>query len=330
MDFLPAMILPKALSRSSDNFVLYLCVAYYILMCFLAPGFFSVNNSWNLLFNLLPLLIVAIGQTYVVLTAGIDLSAPSVIALTSVAGGYIMSADTALPIGPVGSIVLGISVMILTGGLTGWLNGLAVTKLGMPAFMVTLTTMIFFSGLAVWLTKSQNIYNLPESFVNLPYSDVGWVPIPLLIGLFVAIVAHLILSKTLHGAWVYAVGLNPRVAHLSGVRVHQTIVFTYIVSGICAALASVLYTARLETGSPVMGQNVLLDIIGAVVIGGTSLFGGKGSVKWTLFGVLFIILLDNSLNLLGLSYFLIMMIKGTVILLAALLNVLREKSTLSF
>lgn len=330
MDSSPTTILSKTLSpQSSDDFVLYLCGLYYLLMCFLAPGFFSVNNSWNLLFNLLPLLIVAIGQTYVVLTAGIDLSAPSVIALTSVAGGYVMSADTALPISPAGAIILGLVVMVLTGAFTGWLNGLAVTKLGMPAFMVTLTTMIFFSGLAIWLTKSQNIYNLPESFVNLPYSTIVFVPVPLLIGLFVAIVAHLILSKTLRGAWIYAVGLNPRVANLSGVRVHRTIIFTYVVSGICAALASVLYTARLETGSPVMGQNVLLDIIGAVVIGGTSLFGGKGKVKWTLYGVLFITLLDNSLNLMGLSYFLIMMVKGAVILLAALLNVLREKPSLS-
>ena len=309
----------------TGNTLFYLCVAYYVLMCFIAPGFFSVHNSWNLLFNLLPLLIIAIGQTYVMLTAGIDLSVTSIIALASVAGGFIMSADTGLALSPAVSIFLGIILMLATGMLIGWINGIAVTKFGMPAFMVTLTTMIFFSGLAIWLTQSQNIYNLPEAFIDMPYSFI-LLPIPAIIGLLVVVLAYIILNKTLPGRWVYAVGLNAKTAMISGVKVHQTIIFTYIFSGLCAAIASVLYTARLETGSPVMGQNILLDVIGAVVIGGTSLFGGKGKIQWTVLGVIFITLLDNSLNLIGFSYFLIMIFKGVVILLAAVLNVLRERS----
>ncbi|MEQ9441395.1 MAG: ABC transporter permease [Cyclobacteriaceae bacterium] len=314
-------LIQPAKKLRSDHIILYLCIGYYLLMCFVAPGFFTINNSWNLLFNLLPLLIAAIGQTLVMITAGIDLSVTSVIAVASVVGGYIMSADTGLGLGPTEAILGSVLGMMLVGGLIGWLNGWAITALGMPAFMVTLTTMIFFSGFAIWLTQSQNIYNLPEAFVNMPYSSVLGIPIPALIGAVVVGVAYLLLAKTLRGAWIYAVGMNPKAAKISGVKVPQTIVLVYVFSGICAAVASVLYTARLETGSPVMGQNSLLDIIGAVVIGGTSLFGGKGKVQWTLYGVLFITLLDNSLNLMGLSYFLIMMVKGAVILLAAMLNV---------
>ena len=295
-------------------------------MCFLAPGFFSVNNSWNLLFNLLPLLIAAIGQTYVMLTAGIDLSVTSVIATTSVIGGYVMSEDSGLGLGAGGAVLSGILLMIVAGGVIGLLNGLAVATLSMPAFMVTLTSMMFFSGFAIWLTQSQNIYNLPEVFVNMPYTAVLGVPIPLIIGLFVVILAYLLLNRTLQGEWIYAVGLNPKTSQISGVKVSQTIIFVYVFSGICASIASILYTARLETGSPVMGQNILLDVIGAVVIGGTSLFGGKGRILWTLYGALFITLLDNSLNLIGLSYFLIMIVKGAVILLAAILNVWKERS----
>ena len=310
----------------SGNTIFYLCIGYYVVMCFVAPGFFSLNNSWNLLFNLLPLLIAAIGQTCVMLTAGIDLSVTAIIATTSVIGGYIMSEDSGLGLGPTQAILSGTLAMVLAGGLIGLLNGLATAVLAMPAFMVTLTSMMFFSGFAIWLTQSQNIYNLPEAFVNMPYTSLAGIPIPLAIGLVVVALVYLLLNRTLLGEWIYAVGLNPRASRISGVKVRKTVISVYILSGICAAITSVLYMARLETSSPVMGQNVLLDVIGAVVIGGTSLFGGKGKILWTLYGALFITLLDNSLNLIGLSYFLIMIVKGAVILSAAIMNVWKRKA----
>ncbi len=305
--------------------IVYLCLSYYILMAIVAPGFFTINNSWNLLYNLLPLLIVSIGQTYVMITAGIDLSVTSIIALCSVVGGYVMSSDTSLFDGP-GAMVFGIVAMLIVGVLIGAINGISIAKYGMPAFMVTLTTMMLVSGLAIWLTRSQSFYNLPEMFVDMPYRSFLYSPIPIYIGLLVLLLAYFILNRTLIGEWIYAVGLNPAAARISGVKVVKTIVMVYMFSGFCAAIGSVFYTARLETGSPVMGQNILLDVIGAVVIGGTSLFGGKGKITWTIFGALFMTLLDNSLNLMGLSFFFIMIAKGSVILTAAILNSLREKS----
>lgn len=312
--------------KTGEHLLLIVSLGYYLFMAMLVPGFFTVANSWNLLFNLLPLLLLSLGQTLVMITAGIDLSVTSVVALCSVCGGIVMSGDTAFSGHPALVIALGVGVMLLVGGLIGCFNGLAVAYFQMPPFMVTLTGMIFFSGLAIWLTGSQNIYHLPESFVNMPYSRLVWIPIPLLVGLPLVVFAHLILNRSLYGRWIYSTGLNPKVAILSGVPVRQIILLVYTFCGLCAAAASTLYTSRLETGSPVMGQQILLDVIGAVVIGGTSLFGGKGKVLWTVYGVLFITLLDNSLNLIGLSYFLIMVVKGGAILTAAVLYTIRDRA----
>ncbi|AHM61175.1 inner-membrane translocator [Flammeovirgaceae bacterium 311] len=306
----------------------YLCLLYYVIMALFVPGFFSINNSWNLIFNLLPLLIAAVGQTYVIITGGIDLSATAVIATCSVVGGYIMSSDFGPDLGSIPLIIIGVAAMMAIAMIIGLINGLSVLMLGMPSFMVTLATMIFFSGLAVWLTQSQNIYNLPEEFNNMFYTSVLGIPIPIVIGAILLLLSFFILNKTVLGQWIYSVGMNVKTSKVSGVRVGSTTVFTYVFSGFCLSIAAILYTSRLETGSPVMGQNILLDIIGAVIIGGTSLYGGKGKIYMTVLGAIFIILLDNSLNLIGLSFFMIMIIKGAVILTAVLLNDWKKKSTI--
>ncbi len=135
------------------------------------------------------------------------------------------------------------------------------------------------------------------------------------------------LGRSLYGQWLYAVGHNPKAALISGVPVARVIICAYIVSGACAAIAAILYTGRLETGSPVLGQKVLLDVIGATVLGGTSLYGGRGRVMGTVSGAFFLTVLDNSLNLMNLSYFTIMMAKGAVILLAAAIDTVRHRLT---
>lgn len=316
----------KASLLHPSNRILLLCLGYYLLMALITPGFFTANNSWNLLYNFLPLLIIAVGQTFVMLTAGIDLSVTAIVALASVAGGYVLSRDTS-PFASEGmAIAGGVLAMLLAGLLVGAFNGLAVARLKMPAFMVTLTSMIFFSGLAVWLTESQNLYNLPEAFVDFPYRSMFGIPLPVYAGALVLGLAWFLLNKTIYGEWIYAVGVNQRAALISGVPVERILLLVYAISGLCAGAGAALYTARLETGSPVMGQNILLDVIGAVVIGGTSLFGGKGKLLWTTAGAALMTMLDNSLNLLGLSFFIIMIIKGAIILLTALLNVIEEQS----
>lgn len=312
---------------TSEYWVLYLCLIYFVVMCVVAPGVASPENFGNIFSNMLPLLIVAVGQTIVLISGGIDLSATSIIALASVVGASVMTGDGGLLAGSALAVPAGILAMLLTGALVGLLNGAAITRLQMPPFIVTLTTMIFFSGFAVWLTQSRPIYNLPESFVLIGKGTFFFVPYALAVALLVVALAHVALSRTLFGRWLYAAGANARTALVSGVPVNRAVTTAYVASGVCAAAAAMLYTGRLETGSPVLGQRILLDVIGAAVVGGTSLFGGKGKVMWTVFGVLFITLIDNSLNMLDQppSYFVIMMLKGTVILLAALLDTMRAR-----
>ena len=271
---------------------------------------------------MLPLLIVASGQTLVLITAGIDLSVTSIIALTSVTGAMVMSAENGLLAGHALATPAGIVVMLVIGAVIGLLNGTCVTAFRMPPFIVTLTSMMFFSGFAVWLTKSKSIYDLPDSFLWIGKSTGAMLVIT---GLVVFSLSFLLL-RTVPGRWIYSVGQNAVAARISGVPVKRVVLHVYMLSGLLAGLAAILITGRLETGSPVHWQNSLLDIIGATVIGGTSLYGGKGNIRWTVFGVLFLTLINNSLNLLNLSHFTIMLVKGGVILAAAVLDTLRNPS----
>ena len=305
----------------SEYLVLFLSVVYFAALTPFTPGFTTPGNLTNLLATLLPLFLVAMGQTLVLIAGGIDLSVTSIMALASVAGAAVMNSERGWLAGSPFAAPAGLAAMLLIGAAVGWLNGLAITRLRMPPFMVTLTAMMFFSGLAIWLTRSRNINHLPAAF-----NAIGgrtWMTLLLTAALAVAVQA--MLSRSLWGRWLYAVGHNAKASLISGVPVKGVIVSTYILSGVFAALGAVVYTGQAETGSPVLGQRILLDIIGATVIGGTSLFGGKGKVVWTLCGVVFIKLLDNSLNLLDLSYFSIMMVKGGVILLAAVMDSMRNK-----
>jgi len=300
----------------SEYLVLGLTVLLFITLAPFTPGVATSSNLLNILGYLLPLLIVAIGMTLVMITGGIDLSVTSIIALTSVAGAKLMTSD-----GGGVPTMTGVLAMLALGVGLGAANGAVVTLLRLPAFIVTLASMMFLSGLAIWLTQSENIYGLPAPFLALGQR----LPITLALTTMLAAAAHLTLCHTVFGRWLYATGQNATAAHISGVPVRAMTLAAYVASGFCAALASVMLTGRLETGSPVLGREILLDIIGATVVGGTSLFGGKGKIAWTFFGVLFLTVLDNALNLLSLSQFSITMTKGAVILFAAVLDATRRR-----
>jgi ribose/xylose/arabinose/galactoside ABC-type transport system permease subunit len=348
----------------SDYFVLYLSLAYFVALVPFLPTLTNPANLSNLLSNIWPLLVVAVGQTFVLTVGGIDLSQGSVIGLTSVVAGALLAtaanpsvlsdapiwgwllSETGGPLATTGwGVALGIGAMLLTGLVIGALNGVSIAYLGMPPFMVTLVGLIAVGAFAIWLTQSENIRPLPEAFVQLGKGDIvslylgaqdepqiprrqiySFVTYPMLIALGIAVAAHLVLGRTVFGRYVYAVGANRRAAEISGVPVRRVIVAVFVISALCAAAGSILYSARLEAGRPTLGEGAfLLDVIGAVVIGGTSLFGGKGKVIWTAFGVLFFVLLSNTLNLMNLSSFHIDMVKGGVILAAAMLNVARTR-----
>ena len=309
----------------SEFFVLFLCALTFAAFAPFTPGFVSPANLTNILIACLPLLLLATGQTMVLITGGIDLSVTATIGLSSVVGALVMGGDAGWLRGSPVAMPVAVGAMLATGALVGLFNGACIAWLRMPAFMVTLTSMMFFNGLAIWLAKkvvnAESIYHLPPAFLAL--GTHAWLAV--LLAVVATCLAHLLLARTLLGRWLYAVGHNPRTSLISGVPVAGVTVSAYVLSGVFAAMAAILLTARLETGSPNHGKALLLDVIGAAVIGGTSLFGGKGKVLWTVYGVLFLSLLGNGLNQLNLSDFMITIIKGTVILVAALLDVWRTK-----
>ncbi len=314
-------------------------------MWFFVPRIASPQNLGNILSNMWPLLAVAIGQTFVLIIAGIDLSQTAIISLTSVIGALIMTSgveplvwrkapvwhimlweEGGLLVGSPLAVPVAILVMLAIGVLIGWLNGMAVAKLKMPPFMVTLIAMMFFGALAIWLVKSENLIGLPEAYIIIGQGQIFFIPYTLFIVGALAVVAHIILSRTVYGRWFYAVGTNLKTAMISGVPTERVIILAFVFSGFCAAFSSVLFSARLAGGRPTLGgTGLLLDIIGATVIGGTSLYGGKGKVIWTVFGVLFFVLLNNSLNLLNLSFFTVLIVKGGFILLAAFFDATRTR-----
>lgn len=305
----------------SGLLTLVLCAVYTVVMAPIAPGFATTENFANVLVAMLPLMVVATGQTVVLITAGIDLSVTSIIAMTSIAGAAVMTGDGGLLAGHVLAVPAAVLLMAAIGAFIGLVNGSCVAWLKMPPFIVTLTSMMLVSGFAIWFTQSESIYDLPDGFLMLG----GNVWVATTITVVVALCVHLMLQRSLLGIGLNAVGNNPRAALMSGVSVHRVTLLAYVICGVCAAIGSILITAQLETGSPVQWENNLLDVIGATVIGGTSLYGGRGNVVWTLSGVLLLTLIDNSFNLLNLSYFTIMMAKGAVIILAALLDTFRHR-----
>jgi ribose/xylose/arabinose/galactoside ABC-type transport system permease subunit len=313
--------LRRAAAFLSDWGTALLSAAYLLALAPFVPGFLSPGNLGNVVSNFLPLLAVSLGQTLVLVTGGIDLSVTAVVALASVAGAKVMTEAGGLA---PGNALLGVLAMLAVGLAVGLFNGLAVARLRMPPFLATLAVMTFASGFAIWSTRSQGIAGLPAGFRALG-GELGGVPLSLLLVAPLAVGAHLLLQRTVFGRWLYAVGGNARAARVSGVPVERVLLLAYAACGLCAAVAAVLYTARIETGSPVLGQRIFLDVVGGAVIGGTSLFGGRGTVRGTALGVLFITLVDNSLNLLGLSSFTILIAKGGVILAAAVLDALRER-----
>lgn len=331
----------------SEHFVLYVTLILFVAVLPFIPRLAAPGNISNVLSNFWPLLVIAVGQTYVMIVGGIDLSQISVIAVTSVLGaavmtlgvdpevfdktvlwGVILDDNGGILSGHVWSMPAALLLMLMLGAAMGALTGWMIAWLELPAFMMTLVALLFFSALAVYLTRSENVTNLPESYSALgERGAMGFVSWAALIALVVVGLAHFGLSRTVFGRWVYAVGMNARAAEISGVPVRRVVTLCFMISGLCAAVGSILYSARLDMGRPAFGENLnlLLDVVGATVIGGTSLFGGSGKILWTVYGVLLFTLLSNALNLMNLSFFAVFIVKGCVILAAAWLDVRRRE-----
>jgi ribose transport system permease protein len=323
-----------------------LIVLFVAILGPLANGMFTERNLLNVLSNLWPLAIIVIGQMFVLIVAGIDLSQTAVINITNTFGALLL-VQTLAPaifertffwgtlIGESGGVltdngipgvVVTVVIMLLMGAFFGAINGVAVAKLGMPPFMVTLGILLMLRGTAIWMTRSENLAPLPPEYIAMgTYSLWGIFSIPLILFVIVAIGAHLLLSRSTMGLWLYATGSNPKVAAVSGVPRDRVLIFAYSASATLATLGGILYSTRLQAGRPTLADDFLLDIIGAAVIGGISLFGGRGTVLGAALGALFFVILANGLSLLNLPFTTVFVAKGLVIVFAALLDVGRSK-----
>ncbi len=298
------------------TFVL-LCVALSIA----SPWFLTRPNIMNVLRQTSINGVLAIGMTFVILTGGIDLSVGSILAFGGVVGASLVSASFS---SQVYSSALAVVVALLSGLILGMVNGYFVSIWRMPAFVVTLGMLSVARGFTFIYTDGMPIPRLDASFVAIGQSVFLGVPLPVWIFAIVAVLAWVVLHKTKFGRHVYATGGNEEAAIISGVNVRAVKFIVYSISGLLSALGGIILSARTTAGLPQAGQAYELDAIAAVVIGGTSLKGGQGLIRGTLIGVLIIGVVNNGLDLLGVSAYYQQVFKGAIIVGAILLDSFRK------
>lgn len=289
----------------------------FLLICVIAsvvsPDFLTVRNLANLLQQSSLTGILAIGMTLVILTARIDLSVGSMAALCGMVVAIALDGEVPVPLAILSAIAVGASLGMLMGSLSAWLR--------LPAFIVTLAGLVSIRGGAYLTSDGTPVgHDLPESFVLIGGSYIGYVPLTGLIFLGLALVTWAVLRFTVYGEYIYAVGSNEEAARLSGIPVRWVQASVFAVSGATAAIAGILLTSRLTIAQPTAFQSAELDAIAAVVLGGTSLFGGKGSITGTVIAVLLLSVLSNLFNLLGMGSFFQMVITGVILVAALILN----------
>lgn len=294
--------------------------AVLLVLCFvfgaMNPNFWSVTNLTNVSRQISILALISIGQTFAILSAGIDLSVGSLLALVSV-----VTAQQMLHFGLWGGILAG----ILAGALVGLVNGFLIAKARLPAFIATLGMLIAARGVALTLSGGMPVVGLPHEFLYLGAGKIGPVPVPAVIAALAFLTAHGMLSRTRFGRYVYAMGSNEEAAILSGINVAKYKVLVYVVSGIFAGIAGVVLTSRVISGQPTLGEVQELYSIAAVVIGGAKITGGVGSIGQTLMGVLVLGVLANGLNLIQVSSYVQNIVIGGIIILAVYVDLARER-----
>ncbi|ODT31926.1 MAG: ABC transporter permease [Kaistia sp. SCN 65-12] len=294
-----------------ESFVvlIVLCAA----MALLSPFFLSLSNFLNILLATSTIGVLAIAATFVIGAGGLDLSLGSVMGLSGVAGAYV-AVNLGAP------SVLGLAACVVAGGAAGYINGQLVTRAFVPAFIVTLGMLGLARGLALVISDGRVIYGLPSMMVYVGQGRPLGVPMPVIIFLVTAIVAHCVLAYSKFGRHTLALGDSEGAARAAGIRVdwHRRVLYT--LSGALAGLAGMLFMARINSGDPTAGLNYELTAITAAIIGGTNLFGGRGSILGTMIGALIMGVLQNGLTLLAVQSYYQQMAIGAVLILAVFID----------
>jgi ribose transport system permease protein len=286
-------------------------VAMAIFFSIESNVFLSLSNFRNIGVSAAALAAVSFGQTFAILTAGLDLSVGAIVALVSIIGALVMRDQ---------GVAAGLAASLGAGAAVGLVNGIVITRFKVFPFIATLAMMSIVSGLALSLSGGVAVTGVPETFSSLAYARTIGIPIPVIIALAVLGICIVVLRYTKLGRRIYATGGNEEAARLSGIAIGTVKVAAYVLSGVCAAVGSLILTARVASGQPSLGATLPLESVAAVVLGGVSLFGGRGSVVGVAFGVLFISILSNGLNLLNVPSYTQMMVIGGALILAVSLD----------
>lgn len=290
----------------------YVPVAVIVLVLVLigleVPAFLTQRNLVNILQQAASIGIMAIGMSFVFFVGGMDLSVASNMGLSGVIGALIMRNG--------GHPLLAVVCMLLVSTLIGAINGFAVARLNMIPFVVTLSMMYVADGLSVWLTEATSVTGISSSFIDFLAMRIGIIPVPVLIMFFLGLITTLVMKRSYLGRWMYAVGTNIRAAKAACIPVENVKFSGYVLSGLFAGLAAIITTARLGAASAAVGQSILvLDVASSAVVGGVNFYGGAGSPLGAVVGALLITLISNSMNMLEISYYVTLIIKGFVIIL---------------
>jgi ribose transport system permease protein len=282
--------------------------------------FLTKDNILNVLNQISMNAIIAFGMTFVILIGGIDLSVGSIVAIAGVSGA-VMLANAGLP------LIIIIPVIILIGLAVGFGNGVIVAKLKIPAFVVTLASMTVFRGIALIIVDGKPIFIDDQAFKFIGNGFVfgGVIPVPIIILALVFLGFHILLTKTKFGRYTYVIGGNEETAKLSGINVDKIKLWIFMLNGAAAAISGLILASRLGSGQPNAGQGYELDAIAAAIVGGTSVSGGIGTITGTIIGALIIGVINNGMNLLGVSPYFQYVVKGSVILIAVIIDRLSQK-----
>ncbi len=290
------------------------------LFSYLSPYFFTAENILNVTLQTSITAIIAVGMTFVILTGGIDLSVGAVVALSGVVSTSVLKLSLPFSVGLPLALLAGLCV----GALVGVLAGIFITRFNITPFIVTLAMMTVCRGASFMYTDGRPIWGLPDAFAILGSGRILEIPFPSIVMIVVYVLAYIVLRKMRFGRYVYAVGGNMEAARLAGIRTEAVLIRVYIVCAVLASLSGLLLASRMNSGQPNAGLMYELDVIAAVVVGGTSLSGGRGSIAGTFIGAMLIGVLRNGLNLLNVGSYVQMVVLGAVILLAVLIDRMRK------
>lgn len=309
----------KELLHFKESGILLALIIMSVLLSIATPNFLNQYNLGIVVRQASFVALVALGQTLVLITGGIDLSVGSIAGLSSILGAILMTSTSLDP-------YLCTLLAVLCGMFFGIINGVFIAKIGLNPFIVTLATGEAFAGLILVITKGYPVLGIPASFKYLGQGMIGPVPVPVVILLIISLILIYILKNTPFGRYIYSIGGNESASKLVGIKVDEIKISVYAIAGALAALAGIIFVSRANAGQATIGESWLMPSVTAAIIGGTSLSGGEGTILGTLIGAILMGVLSNGIVLLNVSSYLERVIIGLVVLVAVIIDLVRKRN----